>query len=152
MRPTQKLIRSDNPQILASALRTLSTLFTTLLPHLKLQFELFLTFLIDRLTPSTPVAVPSHLMHVRSSRRGSSRPSSTQDSERDRPSTPKSNIHLPSVASDTRELMLETLSQLMLNRNFMVDLWVNFDCDPESEDVFERMIDFLTKVRVIVEE
>lgn len=48
--------------------------------------------------------------------------------------------------------MLETLSQLMLNRNFMVDLWVNFDCDPESEDVFERMIDFLTKVRVIVEE
>ena len=42
--------------------------------------------------------------------------------------------------------MLETLSQLMLNRNFMVDLWVNFDCDPESEDVFERMVDFLTKV------
>ena len=48
--------------------------------------------------------------------------------------------------------MLETLSQLMLNRNFMVDLWVNFDCDPESEDVFERMIEFLTQVRVIVEE
>lgn len=42
--------------------------------------------------------------------------------------------------------MLETLSQLMLNRNFMVDLWINFDCDPESEDVFERMIEFLTKV------
>ena len=92
------------------------------------------------------MAVPSHLMHVRAPRRGSSRPSSTQDSEKERPSTPKSNAHLPSVAADTRELMLETLGQLMLNRNFMVDLWVNFDCDPESEDVFERMVDFLAKV------
>jgi len=141
-----QLIRSDNLQILASALRTLSTLFTTLLPHLKLQFELFLTFLIDRLTPSSPVALPSHLLHIRPSRRGSPRASSTQDSDKDRPSTPKLNANLPSVAADTRELMLETLSQLMLNSNFMLDLWVNFDCDPESEDVFERMIDFLTKV------
>jgi brefeldin A-resistance guanine nucleotide exchange factor 1 len=42
--------------------------------------------------------------------------------------------------------MLETLSQLMLNSTFMVDLWINFDCDPESEDVFERIIEFLTRV------
>jgi brefeldin A-resistance guanine nucleotide exchange factor 1 len=85
-------------------------------------------------------------MHVRPSRRGSPRASSTQDSEKERPSTPRLNANLPSVAADTRELMLETLSQLMLNPDFMLDLWINFDCDPESEDVFERMIDFLTKV------
>jgi hypothetical protein len=28
----------------------------------------------------------------------------------------------------------------------MVDLWVNYDCDVDSEDVFERMIAFLTRV------
>jgi len=28
----------------------------------------------------------------------------------------------------------------------MVDCWVNFDCSTESEDIFERLIAFLTRV------
>jgi len=28
----------------------------------------------------------------------------------------------------------------------MVDVWLNYDCDSNCEDVFERMIAFLTKV------
>lgn len=139
-----QLIRSDNPPLLAAALRTTSTLFSTLLPHLKLQFELFLSFLIDRLTPPTPTPIPAHLLHLRKSRSGSPRSSSTQESEP--PGTPKPLSNLPSVVPETKELMLETLTQLAMSKSFMVDLWVNYDCDPASENVFERMIDFLARV------
>lgn len=143
-----QLIRSDNIQILILALRTTSTLFSTLLPHFKLQFELFLTFLIDRLTPSSPNPIPPHLLHIRPSSRASSSPrtSLVQESQsQERPSTPRFNSDLPAVASETKELMLETLTQLMRKKSFMVDLWVNYDCDLDSEDMFERIIDFLTR-------
>ena len=30
----------------------------------------------------------------------------------------------------------------------MVDLYTNYDCDPNCENLFERLIDFLTKVRL----
>lgn len=45
-----------------------------------------------------------------------------------------------------RELMLETLVLLSREPSFMVDLWANYDCDVNCEDVFERLIGFLTKV------
>lgn len=165
-----QLIRSENHQILTLALRTCATLFTTLLPHLKLQLELFLTFLMDRLTPSTLPPLPAHVLQIRAGA-GSSR--SHRDSDKgttvssggadggplDRPATPKLSATptanaaslaalAPVTTAETRELMLETLTQLMQMRNehFMVDLWINYDCDVDSEDVFERMIAFLTTV------
>ncbi|KAJ9122553.1 hypothetical protein QFC22_001982 [Naganishia vaughanmartiniae] len=160
-----QLIRSENHQILTLALRTCATLFTTLLPHLKLQLELFLTFLMDRLTPTTLPPLPAHVLQIRAGA-GSSR--SHRDSDRgttvssggadvDRPATPKLSATptanaaslaspAPVTTAETRELMLETLTLLMQMRNehFMVDLWINYDCDVDSEDVFERMIAFLT--------
>lgn len=165
-----QLIRSENHQILTLALRTCATLFTTLLPHLKLQLELFLTFLMDRLTPTTLPPLPAHVLQIRAGA-GSSR--SHRDSDKgttvsssgadggvsDRPATPKLSATptanavslaapAPVTTAETRELMLETLTQLMQMRNehFMVDLWINYDCDVDSEDVFERMIAFLTTV------
>lgn len=39
-----------------------------------------------------------------------------------------------------------------MNDSFMVDLWINFDSDPESEDVFERLIEFLTRVSNCISE
>jgi brefeldin A-resistance guanine nucleotide exchange factor 1 len=168
-----QLIRSENHQILTLALRTCATLFTTLLPHLKLQLELFLTFLIDRLSPANVPHLPAHILQIRAGATSSGRFRPSRDSDRgttvssgpadgsagDRPATPKLPA-TPSAASaslassapitsaETRELMLETLTQLfqMRNEHFMVDLWVNYDCDVDSEDVFERMIAFLTQV------
>ncbi|KAJ9113728.1 hypothetical protein QFC20_001753 [Naganishia adeliensis] len=165
-----QLIRSENHQILTIALRTCATLFTTLLPQLKLQLELFLTFLMDRLTPPTHPALPPYLLHIRNgggssaisrSRRGSDKGTAASSggadgASTDRPTTPKLSAtptaaSLASVATvttaETREIMLETLTQLlqMRNEHFMVDLWVNYDCDVDSEDVFERMIAFLTR-------
>ena len=167
-----QLIRSENHQVLTLALRTCGTLFTTLLPQLKLQLELFLTFLMDRLTPTTLPSLPAHLLQIRGGANSSGR-LRNRDSDRgttvssgpaeggagDRPSTPKlpatptASASLassaPITSAETRELMLETLTQLlqMRNEHFMVDLWVNYDCDVDSEDVFERMIAFLTQVR-----
>ncbi len=142
-----QLIRSENPPVLALALRTLATLFAVLLPHLKLQFELFLTFLIDRLTPAQPAPIPAHLLHIRPNRSTSPRSSSTVDSERpSTPSTPRPLLDSTPVVPETRELMLETLAQLATSKSFMVDLYVNYDCDPGSENVFERLIEFLTRV------
>ena len=53
---------------------------------------------------------------------------------------------LPPVPAETRELMMETLTQVAQRPSFMVDCWVNFDCSTESEDMFERLIAFLTRV------
>jgi brefeldin A-resistance guanine nucleotide exchange factor 1 len=47
---------------------------------------------------------------------------------------------------ETRDLILETLSQISRHPSFMVDLYINYDCDINCENVFERLIDFLTKV------
>lgn len=41
--------------------------------------------------------------------------------------------------------MLETLTQIALRPSFMVDCWVNYDCSADSEDIFERLIGFLTR-------
>lgn len=153
-----KLTRSDSSPLLAQSLRTTSTLFSTMLPHMKLQLELFLSYVIDRLTPAaTTAALPPHLQPS-GSRPGTpaggpadSTPASVDGrtaSEAPTPtaSTPRPLASLPPVPNETRELMLETLTQLALRPGFMVDCWTNFDCSTDSEDLFERLIGFLARV------
>jgi hypothetical protein len=45
--------------------------------------------------------------------------------------------------------MLEMLSSLASPPSFMVDLWSNYDSDLHCEDLFERLIAFLTRVRLL---
>ncbi|OXG34789.1 Sec7 domain-containing protein [Cryptococcus neoformans Bt120] len=151
-----QLTRADSPSLLAQSLRTTSTLFSTLLPHLKPQLELFLSYLIDRLTPSNPAPLPPQFLNLRSDSRPST-PSVKADGrgtpvtdastiESSSPaSTPKPVSLLPPVPNETRELMLDSLTQVALRPSFMVDCWVNFDCSTDSEDLFERLIAFLTR-------
>jgi brefeldin A-resistance guanine nucleotide exchange factor 1 len=162
-----QLTRSDSPALLAQSLRTTSTLFSTLLPHLKLQLELFLSYVIDRLTPPTSSPFPMHLANPTTLSRPSSpavsngpivdggvavpdgeTPSSNGPSigtHTPTASTPRPLSMLPPVPNETKELMLESLAQIALRPSFMVDCWVNFDCSTESEDMFERLISFLTR-------
>ncbi|WVQ85543.1 hypothetical protein IAT38_007709 [Cryptococcus sp. DSM 104549] len=153
-----QLTRSDSPQLLAQSLRATSTLFSTLLPHLKPQLELFLSYLIDRLTPSNPAPIPPQLLNLRSeslSRPGTPGPNGFRPespvgglSAPDTPSvstTPRPLSLLPPVPNETRELMLDTLTQIAIRPSFMVDCWINFDCSTESEDLFERLVAFLTR-------
>lgn len=146
-----QLARSDNPAVLQASLRTIVTLFETMRPHLKLQQELFLTFTIDRLaipslpkpnnvkktqtnsprpgTPSTPVLVPAN---------------TDPELEKGSPSPPRPLVQ--PARGETRDLMLETLSQVSRHPGFMVDLYTNYDCDINCDNLFERLVEFLTKV------
>ena len=143
------VVKSDNPVLVALALRTSSSLYTTLLPHVKLQMELFLTYIMDRLAPPPPLVssqeTPTPLYqraHIQSPR-----PSPTPPVDpTTRPSTPAASVvsgTTTAVSSDLRQLMLETLGQLHLSPSFMANLWIHYDCDLDSQDVFERMIMFL---------
>ncbi|KAG6909836.1 hypothetical protein DXG01_015109 [Tephrocybe rancida] len=157
-----QLARSDNTSVLHLALRTISTVFDTMRHHLKLQQELFLAFTIDRLAlPPSPHPKGSAFT-AKKAYTGSPRPSTP------RPGTPMSNsnggaggeppekeaekgtaapsrVLVAPARGETRNLILETLSQISRQPSFMVDLYTNYDCDINCENLFERLSDFLTK-------
>ncbi|KAI6151004.1 hypothetical protein BKA82DRAFT_4328972 [Pisolithus tinctorius] len=145
-----QLARSDNPSILQAALRTIAILFETMRPYLKLQQELFLTFTIDRLaTPPLPRSNMAKRIQTGSSRPGT--PSTpvlapaNVDSDTEKGSlTPPRPVVQP-ARGETRDLILETLSQISRHPWFMVDLYTNYDCDINCDNLFERLVDFLTK-------
>ncbi|KAF8810722.1 Sec7 domain-containing protein [Phlegmacium glaucopus] len=156
-----QLARSENILVLQGALRTISTILNTMRKYLKLQQELFLTFTIDRLSPPAS-QVP----------KGNTNTSTTGLKERayspsPRPGTPTTNNPLlastdgkseaesatsspfkplvPPARGETRDLILETLSHISCHPSFMVDLFTNYDCDTNCDNLFERLIEFLTK-------
>ncbi|KAI0646905.1 Sec7-domain-containing protein [Trametes meyenii] len=149
-----QLARSDHPVVLQTALRTITTMFETMRPKLKLQQELFLAFTVDRLAPpasSSTKSLPlAQKALANASRPGSSAPStphlepppSEPETER-APSTPR--LLTAPARGDTRELLLETLCQISRHPSFMVDLYVNYDCDMNCENMFERLIEFSAK-------
>ena len=144
-----QLARSDNPPVLQTTLRTISTMFETMRRELKLQQELFLAFTVDRLAP--PQKTQSQLARPGAAPRpgtpipGTPRLGPTIEAELDRaPSAPR--ILVAPARGDTRELLLETLGLISRHPSFMVDLYTNYDCDMNCENMFERLIDFATKV------
>ncbi|KAF8577240.1 Sec7-domain-containing protein [Ramaria rubella] len=149
-----QLARSENPTVLYLSLRVISTLFDTLRPHLKLQQELFLAFTMDRLAPPVPAGKPQLQLSAASPRAGSSPASypispnlsSLEDIDSELGSqTPHLRSTVAPARGETRELMLEMLSSLSSAPSFMVDLWSNYDSDFNCEDLFERLIGFLTR-------
>lgn len=148
-----QLARSENTAVLHLALRTISTVFETMRKHLKLQQELFLAFTIDRLAP--PVIATPHLnkkgtFSPRPATPSSSTPTlvSEADPETGRESpAPTRHPKVSPARGETRDLILETLGQISRHPSFMVDVYTNYDCDINCENIFERLIDFLTKVR-----
>jgi brefeldin A-resistance guanine nucleotide exchange factor 1 len=137
---------------LALALRVISTVFDTMKTHLKLQQELFLSFLLDRLSPPAfavkplpfnpdfgepprPIVTPEP---ENSSRAGSPSPSVK--------SSKGEKVELTTAHGEVRELLLECLGQFARAPTFMVDLWVNYDCGLDCGDLFQDMVKFLTRV------
>ncbi|KAI8998783.1 Sec7-domain-containing protein [Trametes punicea] len=149
-----QLARSDNPVILQTALRTIATMFETMRPKLKLQHELFLAFTIDRLAPPS-VSSSKNLPLAQKALTSTPGPNSSapstphlgptppENGSEKTPSTPR--ILVPPARGDTRELLLETLCQISRHPSFMVDLYVNYDCDMNCENMFERLIEFSAK-------
>jgi len=148
-----QLARSDSPGILNLSLRAISTMFETMRPHLKLQQELFLAFTIDRLappiplslarkgaltpTPGTPSNASPHLA-----------PTDISSESRKSTATPRPPVAPAPARGETREVMLEILNQISRHPSFMVDLYVNYDCDPNCDNMFERLTEFLTQVGI----
>ncbi|KAG0227252.1 GDP/GTP exchange factor for ARF [Mortierella sp. GBA43] len=147
-----QIARTDNIPILALALRVTSTVFDTMKTELKLQQELFLSYLLDRLTPPAfalkplpfnpdfgepprpTVATPEP---ENGSRAGSPGPS-MRGARGDK-------VDATVAQGEVRELLLECLGQFARAPTFMVDLWVNYDCGLDCGDLFQDMIKFLTR-------
>ncbi|KAJ7702369.1 hypothetical protein B0H17DRAFT_1167206 [Mycena rosella] len=147
-----QLARSENISVLHSALRTISTVFDTMRQHLKLQQELFLAFTIDRLAPpAPPPGKKGNGLYAGSPRPGTPTPASPAlgapeaKQEAETGTTTPSRVLVTPARGETRDLILETLSQISRHPSFMVDLYINYDCDINCENLFERLIDFLTK-------
>ncbi|KAH9931014.1 Sec7-domain-containing protein [Fomitopsis serialis] len=137
-----QLARSDNFGVLQVALRSIATMFEITRTKLKLQQELFLAFSIDRLAPPPPAKGQSTL--GKSSPRPATPipPNLEADTEKP-PQTPR--LLVAPAKGDTRELLLETVCLISRHPSFMVDLYVNYDCDMNCENMFERIIEFATK-------
>ncbi|RPD79920.1 Sec7-domain-containing protein [Lentinus tigrinus ALCF2SS1-7] len=148
-----QLARSDHPVVLQTSIRTIATMFETMRPKLKLQQELFLAFTIDRLAaapaPSGPKSMTLAQKALAGSPRGGTPVPGTpllgppESDPENVPSTPR--LIVPPARGDTRELLLETLCQISRHPSFMVDLYTNYDCDMNCENMFERLIDFAAK-------
>lgn len=148
-----QLARSENMTILQSTLRTISTILVRMRKHLKLQQELFLAFTIDRLALPLPGpnGRPSKKGQFPSPRPGTPAVSETGEgrSDPDKAHALTSRVHVPPARGEMRDLILETLNHISDQPSFMVDLYTNYDCDINCENLFERLVDFLTTVSFI---
>ena len=135
--------------LLSLTLRVISTVFGTLRPYLKLQQELYLSFLIERLTP------PASSSRLAFNAEFSSGNGTSDSPHASGTSTPSAGRNLRSSGENTfatgevRELLLESLGHFAREPSFMVDLWVNYDCNIDCIDLFEEVVKFLSKVRIM---
>ena len=68
------------------------------------------------------------------------------DTDQSHPPLPPRLAILP-ARGETRELLLSSLCNLALSQpTFVPDLWVNYDCDLNCEDIFDKLVNFLTAV------
>ncbi|TFK25038.1 Sec7 domain-containing protein [Coprinopsis marcescibilis] len=142
-----QLARSDNSAILQLSLRTISTILDCMRKDLKLQQELFFTFTIDRLSlPPAKLTVPQRKGGIAASPRLGTPYATPPLGPADEKSDSKSSRPvMPPARGEIREYILETLGNIAHQRNFMVDLYANYDCDVNCENLFERLTEFLTK-------
>ncbi|CAH7683005.1 hypothetical protein PPACK8108_LOCUS16219 [Phakopsora pachyrhizi] len=160
-----QLARSENYNILYSSLRCMSNLMDTMRPYLKIHLELLLSYLMNRLLPQ-----PTLTIHKLTNGHTGTIPEFEEQldcltwKKVDRPggdlSIPRTSSPAPSSGSrnsvmtsqqamiatgQVRQVMLEYLAHFARAPDFMVNLWVNFDCNVDCEDIFERLIRFLAR-------
>ncbi|QRV74795.1 Sec7 guanine nucleotide exchange factor [Ceratobasidium sp. AG-Ba] len=141
------LARTEAATLRLAALKALSILFEVARGSLKLQRELFLSFLVARLEPVGPVNDRGRKQSLGVETPIGVRPSTPVLATPRTPgaSTPRAGAIVGGAEPELRELMLETLVLLSREPSFMVDLYANYDCDVNCEDLFEQLVGFLTK-------
>ncbi|KAL4872680.1 hypothetical protein BDV12DRAFT_161990 [Aspergillus spectabilis] len=148
-----RLVRSENLAILASSLRVTGTLLLTCRPVLKLQQELYLSYLVACLHPRVDIPkeagidpalyegvpqAPKVVKPPSQSSSGRSTPVAVKDRQ-------KLGLEGGSRKPETREAMVESIGVLSRIPSFMVELFVNYDCDADRADLCEDMIGLLSR-------
>lgn len=149
-----QLVRSDNMNVLSASLRVAGTLLSTCRKVLKLQQELFLSYLVacshPRIeVPQEPGLDPAIYEGVPSTPRLSKPAPSQAGSGRSTPVPVKDRQKLGLEGSlrkpDALEIMLESVGTLVRIPSFMAELFVNYDCDVDSADLCLDMVGLLSR-------
>lgn len=149
-----QLVRSDNMAILNGSLRVTGTLLSTCRHALKLQQELFLSYLVACLHPRVeiprePGIDPSLYEGVPQAPKLVKQPPSQTNSGRSTPIPVKDRQKLGmeggSRNPEARESMVESIGALARISSYMVELFVNYDCEPDRADLCGDMIGLLSR-------
>ncbi|KAL1876336.1 hypothetical protein VTK73DRAFT_9579 [Phialemonium thermophilum] len=149
-----QLVRSDNMAILQEALIVAGTLLSTCREVLKLQQELYLSYLVACLHPSVDIprepgidpslyaGIPQTPKLVKPSPSQASSGRSTPVPVKDRQ---KLGMEGGARKPDARQAMVENIGVLVRMPTFMVELFVNYDCDEDRADLCEDVIGLLSR-------
>ena len=149
-----QLIRSENMSILSESLRVAGTLLATCRSALKLQQELFLSYLVACLhprveIPQEPGIDPAVYEGVPRSPKLVKPPPSRTNSGRSTPVPIKDRQKLGmeggSRKPDAREAMVESIGALARIPSFLVELFVNYDCEVDRSDLCEDIVGLLSR-------
>lgn len=149
-----QLVRSDNMAILHESLIVAGTLLATCRGVLKLQQELFLSYMVACLHPRVeiprePGIDPSLYAGVPQAPKLVKPPPSQTNSGRSTPVPIKDRQKLGMEGGarkpDAREAMVESIGALARIPSFMVELYVNYDCDVDRSDLCEDMVGLLSR-------
>ncbi|KAJ5799808.1 uncharacterized protein N7518_001876 [Penicillium psychrosexuale] len=149
-----QLVRSEHIAILTGSLRVAGTLLSTCRPVLKLQQELYLSYLVACLHPRVeiprePGIDPSLYEGIPESPKLVKQPASQPNSGRATPVPVRDRQRLGleggSRRPEAREAMVESIGMLSRIPSFMVELFVNYDCDVDRADLCEDMIGLLSR-------
>ncbi|APA12987.1 hypothetical protein sscle_10g077570 [Sclerotinia sclerotiorum 1980 UF-70] len=149
-----QLVRSDNMAILQESLIVAGTLLATCREVLKLQQELFLSYLVACLHPRVEIPRekgidPSLYAGVPQAPKLVKPPPSQASSGRSTPVPVKDRRTLGleggSRKPDAREAMVESVGALARLPSYMVELYVNYDCEVDRSDICEDMVGLLSR-------
>lgn len=149
-----QLVRSDNMAILHESLTVASTLLSTCRGVLKLQQELFLSYLIGCLHPGIeiprePGIDPFIYAGIPQTPKLIKPPPSQTSSGRSTPVPVKDRQKLGMEGGarkpEARQAMVENIGVLARMPSFMVELFVNYDCDEDRADLCEDMVGLLAR-------
>lgn len=141
-----QLVRSDNMAILQESLTVAGTLLATCRGVLKLQQELFLSYLVTCLHPKIeiprePGIEPSLYSGIPlNPKPNSGRATPVPVGERQR-----LGLEGGTRKPDARQAMVESLGVLSRMPTFMAELFINYDCDVDRADLCEDMIGLLSR-------
>ncbi|KAJ9155067.1 Pattern formation protein EMB30 [Pleurostoma richardsiae] len=142
-----QLVRSDNMAILQESLVVAGTLLSTCRNMLKLQQELYLSYLVACLHPSVEIPRevgidPSLYSGIPQAPKLASSGRSTPVPVKDRQ---KLGLEGGARKPDARQAMVESIGVLARMPTFFVELFVNYDCDENRADLCEDMVGLLSR-------